>query len=85
MVSLAYFYNFKKISSYENCGIAMNGAVYMSFILQENIYTHPEGESGLGCEERGGKMVVLKKGVYKISYPDFGTNETSNSLEFNII
>jgi hypothetical protein len=57
---------------------------YISFTLQQEVCTVPEGESGLGCTERNGKMVSLKKGVYKMYYPDFSTNQNSNMVDFII-
>jgi hypothetical protein len=59
---------------------------YISFILPSKICTVLEGESGISdCAERGGKMINIEKGKYKIYFSDFETGEYSNSLEINII
>lgn len=59
---------------------------YISFILPSKICTVLEGESGISdCTERGGKMIKIEKGKYKIYFPDFETGEYSNGLEINII
>jgi hypothetical protein len=57
---------------------------FISFTLQEVVCTVPEGESGLGCTDGRGKMVSLKKGTYKMYYPNFSTNQNSNMVDFII-
>lgn len=57
---------------------------YISFTLQQEVCSVPGRESGLGCLERNGKMVTLKKGTYKMYYPDFSTNQNSNIVNFII-
>lgn len=58
---------------------------YISFTLPSRVCTVPEGESGISdCAERRGTMIDLKQGKYMLYYPDFGTNEYSNSVSFVI-
>jgi len=58
---------------------------YISFVLPSEVCSVLEGESGIAdCKDRNGKMIKIEKGAYKLYYPDFGTGELSNSVNFSI-
>ena len=58
---------------------------YISFVLPSEVCSVLEGESGIAdCKDRNGKIIKIEKGAYKLYYPDFGTGELSNSVNFSI-